>query len=628
MPESYPCAQVVDNLSSNIAQTRCHHALEVSPVFLDPQYWEALQNAETLETYAANWLGLLCATISGAKCGVVVLRRGPRDSYEPLAVWPIGHQAESALMQAAESSLQANQGLYRKGSHDSGYLAYPVRDSEGLRGVVAVQLQAAEPSLPAMRLLQWGLTGLQVALQRLAPVPAPGEGLRPLLDYVVSMLEQPSFEGACNALVTQLAMTLDCRRVTLGFREHERRHRLQALSHNVSFSEKTLLVRTLESVMDETADLGRCVHFSFAQDTSGRLYPAHGQLAGKHGGHVIFSVPFGDDRNIQGVVVLEATQNFDANARHLAEAAVRLGGSLLLLKRDSAQGVVARARRQLKDIPRNTLGPGHLHWTLGWLTLVVAVGFGLLTEGRFRVSADAYLEAAIQQAIVAPMDGFIYETLHRAGDVVDAETLLFRLDDADLQLERAKLEHQLNQYREKYRHALAQRERSEINVLKAQLEQVEAELALNTRQLARTQGRAPFDGMIVAGDLSQKQGAPVKRGEILFEIAPLHGYQVILQVDERDISEILVGQGGELVLASASNMNLGFTVTQISPVAETREGKNLFRVEADLNQSDLNLLQPGMKGVGKISVGQRRLVWIWSREFMNWIRLWLWSWWP
>jgi hypothetical protein len=35
-----------------------------------------------------------------------------------------------------------------------------------------------------------------------------------------------------------------------------------------------------------------------------------------------------------------------------------------------------------------------------------------------------------------------------------------------------------------------------------------------------------------------------------------------------------------------------------------------------------------MEGVGKIAVGERRLAWIWTHNFVNWLRLTLWAWMP
>jgi hypothetical protein len=50
-------------------------------------------------------------------------------------------------------------------------------------------------------------------------------------------------------------------------------------------------------------------------------------------------------------------------------------------------------------------------------------------------------------------------------------------------------------------------------------------------------------------------------------------------------------------------------------------------VEARLDQPHARL-QPGMEGVGKIAIDERRLVWIWLRTLIDWGRLAFWSWTP
>ena len=72
-----------------------------------------------------------------------------------------------------------------------------------------------------------------------------------------------------------------------------------------------------------------------------------------------------------------------------------------------------------------------------------------------------------------------------------------------------------------------------MTVLAAQISQTEAQLALVEDRLARATLVAPFDGVVVSGDLSQRLGSPVQLGDALFEVAPLDAYRVVLQVDER-----------------------------------------------------------------------------------------------
>ena len=40
------------------------------------------------------------------------------------------------------------------------------------------------------------------------------------------------------------------------------------------------------------------------------------------------------------------------------------------------------------------------------------------------------------------------------------------------------------------------------------------------------------------------------------------------------------------------------------------------------------MLRPGMEGIGKINAGREPMVWIWTHEIIDWLRLWFWSWWP
>jgi multidrug resistance efflux pump len=203
---------------------------------------------------------------------------------------------------------------------------------------------------------------------------------------------------------------------------------------------------------------------------------------------------------------------------------------------------------------------------------------------------------------------------------------MLTLDDRDLRLEQIKWETRKAQLERSRQDALSRRERAESRIYKAQMDQADAELRLLEEQLGRTQMRAPFDGIVVSGDLSQQLGAPVERGQVLMEVAPLDAYRVAIEVDERDVRHVDIGQAGELILPSVPDRTFPFTVSKITPVATADQGKNTFRIEADLLELS-QALRPGMEGTAKIEAGERRLIWIWTRRFTEWFRVWVWSWW-
>jgi multidrug resistance efflux pump len=141
-----------------------------------------------------------------------------------------------------------------------------------------------------------------------------------------------------------------------------------------------------------------------------------------------------------------------------------------------------------------------------------------------------------------------------------------------------------------------------MNILKAQLKQAEAKLELIQKQMTRSRIYSPFEGIIVSGDLSQSLGAPVERGEVLYELAPLDEYRVVLEVDEKDIAEVQTKMRGELVLTGAVEENLPFLVKKITPVSENREGSNFLFRKTGRGATSLEL-KPSYWSIG-ITCGQ------------------------
>ena len=168
----------------------------------------------------------------------------------------------------------------------------------------------------------------------------------------------------------------------------------------------------------------------------------------------------------------------------------------------------------------------------------------------------------------------------------------------------------------------------------AQASQAEAELALVREKLARTKLVAPVEGLVVSGDLSQMLGAPIEQGKVLFEIAPLDAVRVVLQVAETDYRLVAehasVGQAtiGQLVLTGEGGEQRPIRVTLVTPVAEARDGRNTFRIEAALARQDGTLLRPGMEGIAKLDVGRGAVLYSWSRTTIDRLRLFIWNWMP
>lgn len=601
--------------------------------------WKTFNEADNLETAAQSWLALQCAMLSGVIRGLLVVGKPDSRAYAPISFWPEGQRGSLGLSESVDMVLHEKRGVLR----DTGALdpataepvceiAYPLLWDDQLYGVVAVEVVTrSELALrAAMRQLQWGSAWLELFMRREQGKKFSPENqqLATVLELVALGLEQARFQDAATAVATELATALQCERVSIGFTK-DRYIQVAAVSRSADFAKKSNLIASIGFAMDEAMEQLSTLTYPPLNADAALILRCHEKVVREQGSGAICTVPFCHNDSVYGAVTLERAphQAFDRQTVSLIETISSLIGPILESKRQQDLWLMHKAWLSLRQQYRHLIGPAHgglkLAATLGVLLLL----FCLFATGEYRVAADTHLEGSIQRVIAAPFDGYISEAYVRAGDIVAEGTALAKLDDRELLLEQAKLQSQREQYLKEYRDALGQADRSKVGVAQAQLQQVEAELALNASQLARIEMRAPFPGIIVSGDLSQKLGSPSQRGDVLFEIAPLDSYRVILEVDERDIAHVRTQQTGELVLTGHAEQRMPFTVSKITPVSEIKEGRNYFRVEATLEQP-LDYLRPGMKGVGKIDAGEYRLVWIWTKNLIDWLRLTFWTWWP
>jgi RND family efflux transporter MFP subunit len=381
--------------------------------------------------------------------------------------------------------------------------------------------------------------------------------------------------------------------------------------------------------MDEVLDLGVPVqHPAPAGDEVGAL--AHADSARRLGVAAMMSVPVRHESQTVGVLTFERMegQPFDTAEREIAAALGVVLGPVWALQRANERGIAGRLRDGLREGWREIAGPDHPGLKLiGGTLAALLLGLGLWAT-EHRVSARTVVQGATQAAAVAPFDGYLAAAPVRAGETVSQGQTLAVLDDRDLQLERSRWLAEREQLQRRYQLAQSQADRAAMSVLAAQVNQVEAQLTLAEERMARATIVAPFDGIVVSGDLSQQIGSPVETGRVLFEVAPLQGYRVMMEVDDRDIVRLAEGQTGELVLSGMPDRRLPIAVRRITPVATPRDGRNVFEVEAQITTDAVPGLRPGMEGIGKVGVGERSLLWIWTHGFTDWLRLTLWNWLP
>jgi len=597
--------------------------------------WADLAAAESAREFAAGWLSLQCSMIPGAAGAAVYLTAPGQPPGAAVALWPRPTIDHERLHEAAVQGWAERSGVvieHGTGTHGAFAVAYPCVVGEHVRAVTAVELHgvAADRLEQPLRQLQWGMGSIEALLRREDDDSGRGarDRLRTVLDLLATTLGQDSFQSAASAFATDLAARTGCERASLGFVDQGKIN-VVAISHTAHFNPHMNLVRAIGAAMEEAIDQRATVAWPETGDAH-VVARSHAALAADFGSTRIFTVPIADDTGVYAALTMEFARDEGLpgkGALPLCETVAAFAGPLLRERRRAERHVWRRLVDGGRDRLAKLFGPRHFALKLGALAVVMAGMFLLFATGEYRVTAKAKVEGEVQRAIAAPFDGYIAASSARAGDKVTAGQELGRLDDKDLLLEQQNLASQRGRLLGEYREALATHDRAQITVKRASIDQVEAQLELVEEKLRRTRLVAPFDGVVVTGDISQSLGTTVARGQVLFELAPLNDYRVILQVDERDVADVSTGQHGTLVLSSLPEDRFGFSVAKITPVAESDEGKNYFRVEARLD-SGSERLRPGMQGVSKIGIGERKLAWIWTHRLVDWLRLWSWTWLP
>jgi RND family efflux transporter MFP subunit len=611
--------------------------------FTDPEqlFWRQFVEAATPKAFCQSWLPLQCRMLSGVRCAMVLMGPADRGPFTPVAVWPDAKMNMGHLTGAAEKALKERRGLLLENEPKAEsaeaplerfHVAYPIEIEGKIHG--AVVLGVDEPDKSAvqriMRNLHWGAAWLEVLVRRSEARKSEQTNtrLQNVLDLAATAVEHEAFHEAAMAFVTRVADRLECDRASIGFTA--RGHcRVTSMSHSAQFGKETNLVRDIGRAMDEAIDQQAVIVYPIPADTVPAAVRAHEKLEKQHSSGAICTIPVEIKGKYRAALTLERPKDrpFVPEEVDLLQSTAGLAGPTLFIKRVEERWLIRKAfdsfLRQLKRF----LGPGYLIRKLVAIAIIALVVFFSVYTVEYRVTAPTSLEGEVQRVVASPFDGYISESSVRPGDIVKEGDLLGVLDDRDMRLERVKWATEKEQYEKQYNQALAEHDRSQIRILRAKIGQADAQIALLDEQLARTRIAAPFDGLIISGDLSQSLGSPVERGQVLFEVTPLDAYRVIAEVDERDIGQISVGQQSSLMLSSMPGEVFPFVVEKITPVSTAKEGRNYFRVEGRLEEAS-ERLRPGMEGVGKIAIDRRKLIWVWTHEAVDWMRLQLWRWLP
>jgi len=571
--------------------------------------------------------------LCGAR-GVAILRAGvpspdgARD-VDVLAVSPplgAGMPTPAWMERAAEMAGRVARG--GRAEHDGGVVVAPLGSLVAAAALPDADDREADRVAGALSL---GGAALRLFEARRALERERSDSLatRGAVRIVAGANEHEAFDAIGAALCNEVCAVLGAERVSLGLVKG-RLVRLEAMSHAEKIVRATELSQVIAGAMDECVAQEEDIEAGPEGSPDGATFIARQatELARRESGLWASSLPVRVGAECIGALTIErrAASPLGESEREALRIALDLLGPRIREARRRDRWFGARSADEVRRWGAWAVGARNTWAKLAAIVMCGVLAFSLLFSGTDTATGPFVLRAEVRRVVPAPFDGYLAEVDARPGDAVAGDTtVLARLATSELELELAQV--LAERATASRRAAIA---RSEGRIAEALVAEAGEREATARERLLR--GRiemaavvSPIDGLVVSGDLRDRVGGAVERGESLFEVAQTERLRVDIFAPDDRVADLEPGMKGTLATVARPDRRIAFEVVSIDPAASDLEGQTVFRVVATLDDPGADpWLRPGMEGVARIEVGRARYAWLWARRTVNWVRMRLW----
>ncbi len=252
------------------------------------------------------------------------------------------------------------------------------------------------------------------------------------------------------------------------------------------------------------------------------------------------------------------------------------------------------------------------------------------TNISFAVNAAGEIGPAEQVSVRPEINGKIEQLPVDIGDLVKKGDLLFKLDDKELQQQRAsnltdierarlsleKAERDFKRAGELLAEKLISQElhddtKTIFELAKNSLDRAQKDLAIIDERLTRTEVRAPFDCTILTRPVSTGQAVSgsggFNSGTEVLTIADLTAMVINAHVNQADVPRLKVEQTVEVAVEAVAGLKVTGVVERIAPQATIKNNIKGFAARIALKHPDPRV-RPGMTANIKIPVASAESV--------------------
>lgn len=453
-----------------------------------------------------------------------------------------------------------------------------------------------------------------------------------ILELVAKLQQKRHFSEASLECCNLLAGRMEASQVAFGWLENGHLV-LKAVSHQPQLVRDSHFALQLEQLMSETAAYEQEIHLSSSQKGSSQQgstpfeqadeYPAHLEyLTNKERPVSVVSVPMHLDGQVVGVLFLEREQKaFQESelwqlrlfADHLSYQFQGLHQELRSFWQKCRHGWKAFKQRVFVQKSPVDLA---LFSSLVLLPIIL-----LSLQWQYRIDANFLLKTDTLKVVSSPFDGFLTRSDVRVGDQITAGQTIVELDIRELLLEQSAAVADLQRQQREADKARATGALADMRIALAQVEQARSKLDMIGFRIQSSKLQAPFDSILVEGDIDQMSGSPVRQGDILLKLASLNALYFELEADEKVIQELSPGMMAEISFVTRPEEHFMVSLEKIVPVAHFKDGVNLFQIRASFAETVPDWWRPGMSGLAKVDAGTRSGFWLLFHNLLDSLRM-------
>jgi multidrug efflux pump subunit AcrA (membrane-fusion protein) len=457
-----------------------------------------------------------------------------------------------------------------------------------------------------------------------------------VLQLASAVATASGFDAAAMSLCNELASRTSAARVTLGWIKGTT-VKVVAFSHTEEFDKKQEMVVELQKVMEECVDQEEPVHYLPTGGGTGNVTRAAANFSRTQGGNSVLCLPLRRHAEIIGCVVLEFAPTVELPPQSMTSLAVSVDllAPQLYDRYTNDRWLITKTGISIRELAKKAVGPQHMLAKVISLTVAAVIIFVCTFKMTYHIRAPFEFAPVAKTTISSPTDGYIETVFVRPGAQAHKGDPLLKFRTVELEKKRNEAvaqaksaEYDAAKDLEDARDDRTKMGEREVYLARQQAAQAEADLYQT--EIDEATVRAPADGLVLTGDLEDQVNGFKKQGDELFTFESTNELRAELSVAENDVQQVIqygLHNGGDLATTSLPREKYPFTIDRIDPQAMPKDGSNVFKVYASVPESvNHPEWRPGMEGEARINTEKRRLIWIWTHKFVDWLRLKAWVW--